>query len=69
MSRLDGSDAARAYRASLKKELQLLEVVLFKHNNQHRRTLYFRSLKSICRLLRRTLSSTKDLCVQALARC
>jgi hypothetical protein len=50
-------------RAALKKELQLLELVLFKHNNQHRRTLYFRSFKSCCKAVRRLLLATRNVCV------
>ncbi len=52
-----------ALRSSLKKELQLLELVLFKHNNQHRRTLYFRSFKSCCKAVRRLLLATRHVCV------
>lgn len=50
-----------AVRTQLKDELRTMEMILFKHNNQHRRTFYFRSFKSAVKVARSLLSDTKKL--------
>jgi hypothetical protein len=50
-------------RTQLKDELRTMEMILFKHNNQHRRTFYFRSFKSTVKIAKSMLSQTKKLAV------
>jgi hypothetical protein len=57
-----------ALRHELKSEMQLMELVIFKNNNQHRRTLYFRSFKSCCKIVRRFLLATKAMYVHGSVR-
>ncbi len=46
-------------RSQLKDELRTMEMILFKHNNQHRRTFYFRSFQSTVKIAKSLLSQTK----------